>query len=119
MVLLDGRAHEEHILQTPWDRLVSEGGNVDWFDFWLNGHEDSNPAKAQQYRRWEKLCDMQRMQNPDRPTFCVPAQGYRNQRFKAMRVAGNRLPGKPLRAGVPVGVSMVGNLIDYRRMTDR
>jgi hypothetical protein len=44
---------------------------VDWFDFWLNGHEDSDPAKPEQYRRWEKLCDMQKAANPDRPTFCV------------------------------------------------
>lgn len=55
MVMLDGRAHEEHQLQTPWDRLVSEEGNVDWFDFWLNGHEDSRPTKAAQYVRWRKL----------------------------------------------------------------
>lgn len=77
MVMLDGRAHEEHQLQTPWDRMVSEGGNVDWFDFWLNGHENLDPATgAGQYRRWEKLCDIQREQNPGRPAWCVPTPRY-------------------------------------------
>lgn len=26
---------------------------------------------AEQYRSWEKLCDLQVEQNPDRPAFCV------------------------------------------------
>jgi hypothetical protein len=28
---------------------------VDWFDFWLNGHEDAASSKAEQYERWRKL----------------------------------------------------------------
>jgi len=60
-----------HVLQRPWDRLVSQQGTVDWFDFWLNGREDRDPTKAEQYRRWEKLCDMQIASNPGHPTFCV------------------------------------------------
>jgi hypothetical protein len=28
---------------------------VDWFDFWLNGHEETQPAKANQYTRWRAL----------------------------------------------------------------
>jgi dipeptidyl aminopeptidase/acylaminoacyl peptidase len=35
-----------HTLVKPWDRMVVSGGNVEWFDFWLNG------AK---YERWEHL----------------------------------------------------------------
>jgi hypothetical protein len=49
VVFLDG----VHLLEKPWNRLISQGGNVDWFDFWLNGHED--PAKADQYKRWRDL----------------------------------------------------------------
>jgi hypothetical protein len=30
---------------------------VDWFRFWLQGYKDPAAAKAEQYRRWEKLCD--------------------------------------------------------------
>jgi dipeptidyl aminopeptidase/acylaminoacyl peptidase len=44
-----------HILQRPWDRLIDNGGNVDWFDFWLNGNKDPVEGKAEQYRRWERL----------------------------------------------------------------
>jgi hypothetical protein len=28
---------------------------VDWFDFWLNGHEDTDVTKSAQYVRWRKL----------------------------------------------------------------
>jgi dipeptidyl aminopeptidase/acylaminoacyl peptidase len=44
-----------HVLEKPLNRLVSQGGNVDWFDFWLNGREDPDPAKTEQYERWRKL----------------------------------------------------------------
>ncbi len=51
VVFLDG----VHLLEKPLDRLISQGGNVDWFDFWLNGHEDPDSVKAEQYERWRKL----------------------------------------------------------------
>ncbi len=44
-----------HILQKPWDRMISQQGNVDWFCFWLKGEEDPDPAKAEQYKRWRNL----------------------------------------------------------------
>jgi len=40
--------------------LASEQEDVDWFDFWLNGHEDPDLAKAEQYTRWRKLREMQK-----------------------------------------------------------
>jgi len=60
-----------HPLVNPIQRLASQGGTVDWFDFWFNGREDASSAKSDQYRLWEKLCDMQAGQNPQRKTFCV------------------------------------------------
>lgn len=48
-----------HNLFKPWERLTSQGGTVDWYDFWLNGHEDRDPTKAEQYVRWRKLRDEQ------------------------------------------------------------
>jgi hypothetical protein len=45
----------EHILTNPTVRLAAQGGNVDWFRFWLQGHEDPDPSKAEQYIRWESL----------------------------------------------------------------
>lgn len=61
----------EHVLTNPSARLASQGGTVDWFRFWLQDYEDPDPAKAEQYRRWERLCDMQIDQNPNHPAFCV------------------------------------------------
>jgi dipeptidyl aminopeptidase/acylaminoacyl peptidase len=44
-----------HVLVKPWERLASQGGNVDWYDFWLNGNEDPDPSKSAQYLRWREL----------------------------------------------------------------
>ncbi len=44
-----------HVLVKPWNRLASQQGNVDWFRFWLQDHEDPDPAKAEQYKRWREL----------------------------------------------------------------
>ena len=44
-----------HLLVKPWERLVSQQGNVDWFDYWLNGRSDPDPAKRKQYQRWERM----------------------------------------------------------------
>lgn len=68
---------DEHVLTNPAVRMASQGGSVDWFRFWLQGHEDTDPKKAQRYRLWEKLCDMQRTEVPNRPAFCL---GKRRQR---------------------------------------
>jgi dipeptidyl aminopeptidase/acylaminoacyl peptidase len=62
---------DEHVLTNPAVRLASQGGSVDWFRFWLQGDEDPDPAKAEQYRRWEKLCDMAVADNQTQPGFCV------------------------------------------------
>ncbi len=45
----------DHILHRPLERLASQGGNVDWFRFWLQGYEDRDPAKRAQYARWREL----------------------------------------------------------------
>jgi hypothetical protein len=49
-----------HLLVKPWERLVSQQGNVDWFVYWLLDRTDPDPEKRDQYRRWERL----RMQHP-------------------------------------------------------
>ena len=50
---------DEHILTNPGVRMASQGGTVDWFRFWLNGEEDSDPKKAEQYVRWRELRKLQ------------------------------------------------------------
>src|SRR5260370_39728929 len=42
----------EHVLKKPQQILASQEMSVDWYDFWLNGHEDPDPAKKEQYVRW-------------------------------------------------------------------
>ena len=48
-----------HILVKPWERMISQQGDVDWFCFWLKGEEDADPAKAEQYARWRELRKLQ------------------------------------------------------------
>jgi Prolyl oligopeptidase family len=52
--------HSDHQLQIPRQKLASIAGAVDWFDFWLNDHEDADPEKVAQYQRWHKLRDLHR-----------------------------------------------------------
>ena len=44
-----------HNITKPLQRFAHEEMLVDWFDFWLSDHQDSDPAKAAQYERWMKL----------------------------------------------------------------
>ncbi|MGH8159752.1 MAG: hypothetical protein ACREPQ_16670 [Rhodanobacter sp.] len=45
----------DHVLVKPRERLAEQGMNVDWYDYWLNGHKDLDPAKVEQYRRWDAM----------------------------------------------------------------
>jgi dipeptidyl aminopeptidase/acylaminoacyl peptidase len=45
----------QHELRKPWDRLISQDGNVDWMAFWLKNEEDPDPDKSNQYARWHLL----------------------------------------------------------------
>lgn len=63
-----------HELVRPWDRIVSQQSNVDWFRFWLQGFEDKAPSKRLQYSRWEKLCDLQIAEKSGYPNYCVPSR---------------------------------------------
>jgi dipeptidyl aminopeptidase/acylaminoacyl peptidase len=47
--------HGAHTLLMPDERLASQGGNVDWFRFWLQGYQDPDPNKRDQYERWRAL----------------------------------------------------------------
>lgn len=46
---------EHHVKWQPAHRLAIYHRNVDWFDFWLRGVEDPDPAKSEQYRRWRAM----------------------------------------------------------------
>lgn len=44
-----------HLKIQPRHRLAAYRRYLDWFRFWLQGHSDPDPAKAEQYRRWRQL----------------------------------------------------------------
>jgi dipeptidyl aminopeptidase/acylaminoacyl peptidase len=48
-------ANELHVKNQPMHRYEVYERNVDWFNFWLQGKEDSNPSKTVQFARWRKL----------------------------------------------------------------
>lgn len=52
-------ADEYHVKWRPAHRLASYERVVDWFDFWLNGRVDPDPAKAAQAARWRLLATRQ------------------------------------------------------------
>jgi len=52
LIMLPGASH---VVSMPLDLLESQQGDVDWFRFWLQGYEDPDPAKSEQYGRWEGL----------------------------------------------------------------
>jgi dipeptidyl aminopeptidase/acylaminoacyl peptidase len=47
--------NEPHQKFQPKHKLAAYARNVDWFRFWLQGYEDSDPSKADQYARWRTL----------------------------------------------------------------
>jgi dipeptidyl aminopeptidase/acylaminoacyl peptidase len=57
-----------HVLSNPTGRMVSQGGTVDWFRFWLQNYEDPDPGKADQYARWRDLRKLQEQNHTTRPT---------------------------------------------------
>jgi hypothetical protein len=63
----DGR----HSLAKPTQKFAAQSAVVDWFDFWLNGREDPDSAKVDQYARWERLCRMQAIENLEHSSLCV------------------------------------------------
>lgn len=54
---LPGGAHD---VFKVGERILTGNLLIDWFDFWLNGHEDAAPAKSTQYVRWRVLREQQR-----------------------------------------------------------
>lgn len=46
---------EYHLKWQPAHRAAIYARNLDWFDFWLRGITDPEPAKAAQYTRWRAM----------------------------------------------------------------
>lgn len=48
-------ADELHVKSQPKHRYEIYQRNLDWFAFWLQGKEDSDPKKHEQYARWRAM----------------------------------------------------------------
>jgi tetratricopeptide (TPR) repeat protein len=46
-----------HTIEGAPQRKAAMDLNVDWMNFWLQGKEDPDPAKAEQYKRWRMIRD--------------------------------------------------------------
>jgi dipeptidyl aminopeptidase/acylaminoacyl peptidase len=58
---------EDHVKWQPAHRLATYSRALDWFDFWLNGIEDSDPAKSAQYARWRTMRSQSQQNLGDTP----------------------------------------------------
>ncbi|OOG57801.1 dipeptidyl aminopeptidase [Rhodanobacter sp. B05] len=47
--------NEPHLKFQPKHKLAAYERNLDWFRFWLQGYEDPNPVKKQQYTHWREM----------------------------------------------------------------
>ncbi len=48
-------ADEWHIKNQPKHRYEVYQRNIDWFNFWLQGREDTDPSKRDQFTRWRAM----------------------------------------------------------------
>ena len=46
---------EHHIKWQPAHRRAAYLRNLDWFAYWLKGERDPDPAKQDQYARWDAM----------------------------------------------------------------
>jgi dienelactone hydrolase len=46
---------EDHLFVQPRHEEARYSRNLDWFRYWLQSVKDPDPAKAEQYRRWDLL----------------------------------------------------------------
>jgi hypothetical protein len=53
-------ADEGHIKNQPKHRYEIYQRNLDWFNFWLQGKEDTASEKRQQYMRWRSMQEILR-----------------------------------------------------------
>lgn len=59
---------EHHVKWQPSHKLAVFERTLDWFSFWLRCTEDPDPAKAEQYRRWQRMRGVARTD----PRTCPP-----------------------------------------------
>lgn len=71
---LYGFPDEAHVKLQPRHRFAVYERNFDWFRYWLEGVRDADPAKADQYRRWDELRKRWKPQGNANATTAAKAQ---------------------------------------------
>lgn len=56
--------HPSHTPQNPEQIIAIQEMALDWFDFWLTGHEDPSPRKHEQYAQWHRFIASSAVPNP-------------------------------------------------------
>ena len=46
---------EAHVKIQPRHRYHVYRRNLDWFRYWLQDHQETDPSRAEQYRRWAEM----------------------------------------------------------------
>ncbi|WP_129642456.1 Atxe2 family lasso peptide isopeptidase [Peristeroidobacter agariperforans] len=62
---------EYHEKWQPAHRYAIYNRNLDWYRFWLQDYEDPSGAKADQYRRWRALRDLQCLNPRSLRAYCA------------------------------------------------
>lgn len=79
-----------HNAREPWGRFASQQGNVDWFDFWLNGREHPAKANATDYGRWRLLrTQLTRIRDKEESQTGVPPLSKPNARARTLPAPGH------------------------------
>jgi dipeptidyl aminopeptidase/acylaminoacyl peptidase len=63
----------EHVIRKPLQVLWHQEMLVDWFDFWLNGHEVPSADKTEQYARWREMRKALRTGDTQSSAFPAPS----------------------------------------------
>lgn len=58
---------ETHLKYQPKHKAAIYARNLDWFRFWLQGFVDPDPAKTEQYRRWQAMREAAQRETPATP----------------------------------------------------
>lgn len=68
--------NEQHQPDHPQARIASLQRNVDWFRFWLQGYERTNPEDPNQYKRWEDLREEQSVERSEKLSTSADAHSH-------------------------------------------
>ena len=85
--------NELHVRNQPRHRLEIYDRNLDWFRFWLEGEQDPDPTKTEQYKRWNHLA--RRSESTLGELLCASDRSVHQRRSEKL----SGVPGEPSTPG--------------------